>query len=255
MEMKENVYENGTQTEDIAKAKKDAVRDHSSDEKDSAVLGKFKDVDALARAYSALEAEFTRRSQRLKELEKKTENLGSVAESSGVEKLREIAKARKAESEEFDQFLSEVELAGRETQDEPVGKEVAQVCGEMESAGGLAESVSADGTVGAAVKQESEQAEMAGLSGTEGVYAQGGILPVKEQERKEISSEELFAKACNNEEVRLKIIGEYLASIGRTGAPVTAGRGGVMIAPPMKAKSIGDAGNMALRYFKKGPQV
>ena len=32
-------------------------------------LGKFKDVKALMEAYSALEAEFTRRSQRLKELE------------------------------------------------------------------------------------------------------------------------------------------------------------------------------------------
>ena len=33
------------------------------------VLGKFKSVDALAQAYKALEAEFTRRSQRLKALE------------------------------------------------------------------------------------------------------------------------------------------------------------------------------------------
>lgn len=32
-------------------------------------LGKFKDVKALLEAYNALEAEFTRRSQRLKELE------------------------------------------------------------------------------------------------------------------------------------------------------------------------------------------
>ena len=36
----------------------------------AAGLGKFKDVDALLEAYSSLEAEFTRRSQRLKELEK-----------------------------------------------------------------------------------------------------------------------------------------------------------------------------------------
>ena len=36
---------------------------------------KFKSVDALARAYGALEAEFTRRSQRIKELEKTVENL------------------------------------------------------------------------------------------------------------------------------------------------------------------------------------
>lgn len=35
-------------------------------------LGKFKSVDALKRAYGELEAEFTRRSQRLKELEERS---------------------------------------------------------------------------------------------------------------------------------------------------------------------------------------
>ena len=38
--------------------------------KAAAGLGKFKDVEALMQAYTALEAEFTRRSQKLKELEK-----------------------------------------------------------------------------------------------------------------------------------------------------------------------------------------
>ena len=36
----------------------------------ASVLGKFKDVQTLMQAYTDLEAEFTRRSQRLKELEK-----------------------------------------------------------------------------------------------------------------------------------------------------------------------------------------
>lgn len=41
-----------------------------AEEKEAAAeLGKFKDVKALMEAYNALEAEFTRRSQRLKELE------------------------------------------------------------------------------------------------------------------------------------------------------------------------------------------
>ena len=40
----------------------------------AAELGKFKDVKALAEAYRALEAEFTRRSQRLKELEEMQAN-------------------------------------------------------------------------------------------------------------------------------------------------------------------------------------
>ena len=38
----------------------------------AADLGKFKDVKALLSAYNSLEAEFTRRSQRLKELEEKS---------------------------------------------------------------------------------------------------------------------------------------------------------------------------------------
>ena len=38
-------------------------------------LGKFKSVDALLRAYGELEAEFTRRSQRLKALEEKSKEI------------------------------------------------------------------------------------------------------------------------------------------------------------------------------------
>ncbi|MCD7728849.1 MAG: hypothetical protein LUI60_02925 [Clostridia bacterium] len=41
----------------------------------AADLGKFKDVQALLSAYNNLEAEFTRRSQRLKELEEKSNPL------------------------------------------------------------------------------------------------------------------------------------------------------------------------------------
>ena len=49
-----------------------ATADAAEAEKNGAAaeLGKFKDVEALMQAYTALEAEFTRRSQRLKELEK-----------------------------------------------------------------------------------------------------------------------------------------------------------------------------------------
>ena len=58
--MKDNQIVNGQVTADTAEAEgKEAA----------AELGKFKDVKALMEAYQALEAEFTRRSQRLKELE------------------------------------------------------------------------------------------------------------------------------------------------------------------------------------------
>ncbi len=46
-----------------------------SEESPAPILGKFESVDALARAYGELEAEFTRRSQRLKELEKRSKDV------------------------------------------------------------------------------------------------------------------------------------------------------------------------------------
>lgn len=64
--MKDNLTENEQVTANAAEA----------EEKDEVAAGlhKFKDVQTLARAYQALEAEFTRRSQRLKELEANKEN-------------------------------------------------------------------------------------------------------------------------------------------------------------------------------------
>ncbi|MDE6791094.1 MAG: hypothetical protein K2J61_05165 [Clostridia bacterium] len=57
----------------------------------AAELGKFKDVKALAEAYRALEAEFTRLSQRLKELEEKQANKG--IETTAKEQVAATAEA------------------------------------------------------------------------------------------------------------------------------------------------------------------
>ncbi|MBQ9729979.1 MAG: hypothetical protein IJV80_04110, partial [Clostridia bacterium] len=93
------------------------------EEKGSAVLGKFKNVDALARAYEALQSEFTKRSQRLKELEKaqrEADNTptgglkqgGEKDRGTGVEKLRAAAKAKKEREKAFDSFVAELESEG-----------------------------------------------------------------------------------------------------------------------------------------------
>ncbi len=51
-----------------------------NEQKSAPVLGKFESVDALARAYGELEAEFTRRSQRLRELEKRSKETSEPQE-------------------------------------------------------------------------------------------------------------------------------------------------------------------------------
>lgn len=225
MEGEENVYGKTTQTEAVAQAREGAEDRKESAEEASTVLGKFKDVDALARAYGSLQAEFTRRSQRLRELERLAENPDANerrGEGSGAEKLRKNAESRRAETKRFDQFVKETEgleasgpagISGQALEDR-----------EAASVGTDGEAETDEGNVRAAVAE--------GIDGT-------------------FSSEELYRRASRDEEVRLKIIGEYLASIGKSGAPLTAGGAGSLATPPAKARSISDAGAMALRYFKE----
>ena len=118
-------------------------------------LGKFKSVDALARAYRELEAEFTRRSQRLKAL---------------------------------------------------------------------------------------EEAARSGEAAPDPQPAQGA-LPAPPSD-----DEALYAAASQNEEVRKRIVGEYLASL-RT-VPLMAGGGAPVRAPARNITTIGEAGALALGFLR-----
>ena len=119
--MEENVYEETTRAEQPTAERGEDVGRKDAEEKGLALLGKFKDVDALARAYGSLQAEFTRRSQRLKELEKMAENFEKsekTAARSGAEKLRKNAKARNEETKQFDEFMAKtVEVSALETEE------------------------------------------------------------------------------------------------------------------------------------------
>ena len=306
MERKEeNVYENIAVTEDGAAAQTGNgggvnPKDASTD------LGKFKDVNALLKAYGSLQAEFTRRSQRLKELERQaekrknvhTESTSEKAESvekasesvgTGAEKLRSLAKERRAEGQRFDAFVQELEAtalneSGKEAESENVVSEAESVCAEgsparleygdnVEKVGvkeaaqdGEAEvRTEAETDVKTEVKADVETEVEAGLRQEkekrvgEGRYT-GSAFEAGEGQagtsvadsREHIQSEELFRLASGDESVRLRIIGEYLASVGKSGAPLMRGGVGICAAPVSRAKTIGEAGDMALRFFQKG---
>ncbi len=214
MENKENVCENG-KAEQVAEAK-EAKR-----EKGSTAFGKFKDANALLEAYESLEAEFTRRSQRLKELERKADN--SAKESTGdggngAEKLLMNAEKRKARERAFDSFVSELEGSGGASKEESAIQE-----------------------------EQAEEKEQATAHTGFGKFEKENNVSRSVAEK----SEELYLAASSNEGVRLRIVGDYLASIGGAGAPVTKAGGGVLVSPLRKAKSISEAGSMALRFFEK----
>lgn len=246
MEKKENVYEETKATENIVKEKAEIGEKVGLSQEVLTVAGKFKDVNALVRAYESLQSEFTRRSQRLKELEKLAENpkadLGAVGVL-GAEKLRKNAESRREKAKAFDDFVLDVSKAHQE-----VGPD-----GEKEDAVATAEGNSVDNAEYVAkeqvhtettVKEGEKQVEKESV-----VNAEQAVHPSVAGNTP--SAEELYLQVCRDEGVRLRIIGEYLSSVGRSAPPITAAGVGTLVSPPRKAKNIGDAAAMALQYFKK----
>ncbi len=245
----DNVYEETTPAESTIAVSNVGEGRNDAEKKDCSIPGKFKDVDALARAYEALQAEFTRRSQRLKELERKTENSAeNGAAYTGAEKLRKNALARKKEAKRFDEFLATTEEIGsgesKTAMAEPIEERPLEDAAvnrqNMENEGAVyASSVAAD-----SVKEGLED-------GKETEEKEGMAQSVAMGEGVTLSSEELYKQVCGDEALRLRIIGEYLASIGKVGAPLMVGGTGAMVTPPQRAKNIVSAGDMALQYFKQ----
>ncbi len=266
MIVEENVNVENSQTEAVAIAKEGLKKAPQTE--NSTVLGKFKDVDALARAYEALQAEFTRRSQKLRVLEKEVENFKTLAGGSGAEKLRKTAKARREAAKEFDAFVAEVD--GQATEEKPTSLEVPKVEPKdvsTDTPAAFAEEFADGEKVDLAEEFAKKQSPIEGIAEGEVGKATRAINPPMGEEdargaaegeasaiedsREEASSEALFRKAVEDENVRLRIVGEYLASLGKSGAPLTGSKAGVLAAPPRRATTVGQAGDMALLYFRK----
>lgn len=194
-----------------------------------ALLGKFRSADALAEAYSALEAEFTRRSQRLRELERRAENPGGAGTGAPVSEEGEEGAVRPERRSFPDTPAASDATIGR-------GPALPQAEKAPPTGGGE--------VPGGSPEKSPEKSPGESPKGPE-------TIP----ERGEMSEEKLYRAASGSERVRLKIVGDYLASLKTPGAPLVRGGGGTLAAPPRKARSIDEAGNMALLYFKKGEQA
>ena len=260
---KENVGVGQFLTGAGAEAQTEERRDRTETKEASTVWEKFKDADALAKAYGSLQAEFTRRSQRLKELERQVDNLKAAEEKArvggnGAEKLRKKADERRAEERKFESFVSELERANvsARVREEFAGERPAEsekyAENDLESKGVFEENAEAQTQeeVGFADEETAISEEERGGE----KHPQTGETAresVATGQNTADDSEALYQRARLDENVRLKIIGEYLSSIGKTGAPLMRGGTGTLSAPPLRAKTIAEAGSMALRFFRK----
>lgn len=219
-------------------------------ENGSTRFGKFKDENALLNAYGALEAEFTRRSQKLKELERTLAKMQEKVEKPTAEKEEQstTANLEKADENLSTDGINAVEpVLGNADGD---GKQTAMLEREMLK---TAEDAPTTGDSGEMAKvRGSEKVSASDGARTDGGFVGREIDLSKHNDREGVLSEdELYKRATENEGVRLKIIGEYLTSLKRPDAPLMKGGFGTIATPPLKAKTINEAGEMALSFLKK----
>ncbi len=210
MQDKENIYTQENQTEQGSKMS--GAEGAENMESGSTDLGKFKDVNALMQAYKSLQAEFTRRSQRLKKCEEALENRS------------------RAEQERMDgERASDGADASPKTETRPNAT--------------VEEGVKNDAASNVvAMSERTDDKEYSTAVADDGNDV-GGCA-----EKREMPS--LYEQVMADESVRLKIVGDYLSSIGKSGAPLVKGSGGVLATPPKKPSNISEAGNMALAYLR-----
>lgn len=196
---------------------------------ESAPLGKFKSVDALLQAYNSLQAEFTRRSRRLRELEGKlAENAASPAPAGeseepapGENALRAAGQATTAAAPAEDR-----ETAGGETPAEDAAESGKQAAARE----------SASGQCGAGIASAAQGADRAGLEQGEaavsGGTARGGeAVPVS-------AIEEAVERAVRRAAAAMP----YLMPGGSAFAA----------APPRRIGSIEEAGRLARDMMGRG---
>ena len=245
MRKEDNVCENAVpETERAAEAERG---------KGSAVLGKFRSVDALAEAYGALEAEFTRRSQRLKELEKQADNFHSALSADSLTAAEKPQKKEVGGEEKFLRAPDGKEKEIFETPSANCGKgkensEVSSLSDEKTVAAPVPDTEGGKPAVPQTPPAKEREPDPFKAQANKGAEERASEERVSEERA---SEEDLYRAACNSEAVRLRIIGDYLASIRSADAPLMRGGTAVFTAPPVKAKSIAEAGTMALCYFKK----
>lgn len=199
-------------------------------------LGKFADEKALLKAYNELESEFTKRSQRLKELERennllKQEQTDMLSGKDEVvhDETGSAAKEREANSASYLEDDGEITA------------EVCRFLRQNPEAAAYAEAIALKaGTLGDAKS---------------GVLERAYIEVLKDQlqkEREMINDDFIYTSAKNTPEIKERIIRDYLSALsGQKSARLLSGGGESVVMPPNHPKNIAEAGEMATLILRK----
>mgnify|MGYP002673319420 FL=1 len=202
---------------------------------DAPSVGKFADAESLLKAYNQLESEFTKRSQRLRELEReyadlKQEQSDNRAESEAVQDETGSAAEERASK---DSVIGE---------DGGIAIEVERFLKANPEAGLYADEI---------VKRANLEGEPE--SGFLDRAYVGVLKDMLRREKEKITDEFILERALNTKSVRDEIIRGYLAEIysAKRECLLTGSSGESAIAPPIKPSTISEAGKMAVSVLRK----
>lgn len=223
---------------------------------ESAPLGKFKSVDALLQAYNSLQAEFTRRSRRLRELEGKLAENAATAPAGGDEETAPVEKALGAAGQAENAFAP---VAGKGETAAPAGGETPAEDAPAEEAGKQAAArESACGQCGADMASAARDAGMAGLEQGEAAVpggaarhaagAQGGPESGEAREGGTTEKAQGAVPVSAIEEAVERAVRRAAASMPY----LMPGGSAFAAAPPRRIGSIEEAGRLARDMMGRG---
>lgn len=223
---------------------------------ESAPLGKFKSVDALLQAYNSLQAEFTRRSRRLRELEGKLAENAATAPAGGDEETALVEKALGAAGQAENAFAP---VAGTGGTAAPAGGETPAEDAPAEEAGKQAAArEGACGQCGADMASAARDAGMAGLEQGEAAVpggaarhaagAQGGPESGEAREGGTTEKAQGAVPVSAIEEAVERAVRRAAASMPY----LMPGGSAFAAAPPRRIGSIEEAGRLARDMMGRG---
>lgn len=222
---------------------------------ESAPLGKFKSVDALLQAYNSLQAEFTRRSRRLRELEGKLAENAAAAPAGGSEETAPVEKALGAAGQAENAFApvagqkgETAAPAGGETPAE-AAEEAGEQAAARESACGQcgADSASAAQDAGRAELKQGEAA-VSGYAARQAAGAQGGPEGGEAREGGTAEKAQGAVPVAAIEEAVERAVRRAAASMPY----LMPGGSAFAAAPPRRIGSIEEAGRLARDMMGRG---
>lgn len=209
-------------------------------------LGKFKNVEDLLKAYNCLEAEFTKRSQRLRELERELSNVkNEQTAAQSDEPVLTMTNADAVQDETgsaAEGFAGDVADSFELRYDEGcIAVEVSDFLTDFPEAVGYAERIA---------EATSKNRDL-----SKGFLQKAYVEVLRDElrrEREKINDDFILEKAIESPFIKEQIIKDYLSGItANKSVRLISGGGEIAVIPPSRPKNIWQAGEMAASVLRK----